>query len=294
MTTSPPIRRALLAQGRAPRAFTLIEMLLAAAGAALILGVLVNVYGQAVHLRNNSAAHTRSSRLEARAIRLLREDLRNAWLSGGKLAATLDVGDTTRQSRFPGDLRFDTTTGRIDEDTFSPELQEVEYYIADDPDSPDQKSGVLKRTVTRTLLATVPAPEGEETLLAGVEAMEVGFFDGNEWQPTWDVSSSGTNGAGASSASASTATTSSTAPAAPLAIRVRLTLTPNARPGMARRMIEVIAPWPTQVNAPPANITPPATPPGTNPPSTPSPSTGTGTGSGAGTGSGTGTGGAAK
>ena len=154
--------------------------------------MLVNVYGRAVHLRNTSAEHTRASRVEARAISVIRNDLRNARLSGGKMAVTLDTGDSTAHSQFPGDLRFDTTTGRINEDTFAPELLQVEYYITPDSDSPDQKYGALKRAVNRTLLGTMDQPDAEETILSGVESMDVGFFDGNQWQTTWDTSSSGT------------------------------------------------------------------------------------------------------
>jgi type II secretory pathway component PulJ len=270
------------------KAFTLIEMLLAAAGAAIILAVLVSVYGRAVHLRNTSAEHTRASRVEARAISVIRNDLRNAWLSGGKMAVTLDTGDSSSHSQFPGDLRFNTTTGRINEDTFAPELQQVEYYIGQDPDSPDQKSGALKRAVNRTLLGTLDQPDAEETILSGVESMDVGFFDGSQWQTTWDTSSSGTGSS--SSSSSSTSSTTSSGPAIPLAIRVRLALAPDARPGTTRRIIEVLVPWTTQANPAPPNL--PANTDADDGSS--SPSSGKSTGAGTGTGAGASTGGGAK
>jgi hypothetical protein len=184
--------------------------------------------------------------------------LRNARLSGGKMAVTLDTGDSATHSQFPGDLRLNTTTGRINEDKFGPELQQVEYYITADSDAPDQKYGVLKRSINRTLLGTLDEPDGEETILSGVESMEVGFFDGSQWQETWDTSSSGT-----SSASSSTSSTSSTEPAVPHAIRVRLVLAPDARPGTTRRMIEVLVPWTTQPNIAPPDL-PPTTATGTD------------------------------
>jgi type II secretory pathway component PulJ len=252
--------------------FTLIELLLAAAAAALILGVLVHVYSDAIRLRRAAGEHTRAARLEARAINFIRSDLRNARLSGGKMAVTLDTGDTATHSQFPGGLRFNTTTGRINEDEFGPELQQVEYYISADAESGEQKYGVLKRAINRTLLGTLTDPEGEETMLKGVESMEVGFFDGSQWQDSWDTSSSTTSSASSSSS------TSTSGPATPLAIRVRLMLAPDARPGSNRRMIEVLVPWTMQANAAPPNL--PA----------PDPADGSGTG----TGTGSGTGGAAK
>lgn len=233
---------------RSQRGFTLIEMLLAAAAAAVILAVMVNVYGRTVKLRNTSNEHTRASRLEARAIGVLRDDLRNARLSGGKMATKLDTGDTSAHTQFPGGLRFTTTSGRVNEDKFGPELQQVEYYIEADGESTDQKYGSLMRAVNRTLLGTLDQPDGVETVLTGVEAMEVGFYDGSQWQETWDTSNSGTSTTSTATAAASTG------PAIPLAIRVRLTLAAEAHPGSARRMIEVLVPWTTQANPAPANL----------------------------------------
>lgn len=214
--------------------FTLIEMLMAAAAGALILAVLVNVYGRAIKLRNTSAEHTRESRLEARAVTVLRNDLRNARLSGGVMAATLEsgAGSAGTSSRFPGNLRLDTTTGTINEDNFAPELQEVEYYIGEDPSSTDGKSGALKRTINRNILATSPEIDREETILTGVEAMEVSFFDGTNWQEGWQVDPDNLT--------------------LPTAIRVRLTLATDAHPGSSRKTIEVLVPWTMQIAIPAA------------------------------------------
>ena len=220
--------------------FTLIELLMAAAAGALILAVLVNVYARTIKIRNQATEHLRESRLEARAISIIRNDLVNARLSGGVMAATLESGQQNTNSKFPGDLILDTTTGTINEDTFSPELQEIEYYIGDDPSSPGSSSGALKRAISRNILAITPQVDKEETLLTGITAMEVAFFDGSNWQDTWDTTD------------ASTSTDPTATVGVPTAIRLRFTLSPEAHPAMNRKTIEVIVRWTTQPNSAPA------------------------------------------
>ena len=228
---------------RSRAGFTLIEMLMAAAAGALILAVLVNVYGRAIKVRNASTEHLRESRLEARAYRVIRNDLLGARLSGGVMAATLQSGQQNANSKFPGDLVFDTTSGVIDEDNLAPELQEIEYYIGDDPSSPGGKAGALKRAISRNILAITPQVDKEETLLTGVTAMEVAFFDGTNWQDDWQTTSSD----GSNSISI------------PTAIRLRFTLSPESHPATTRKTIEVLVPWTTKVAIPPAPTTTPAT-----------------------------------
>jgi type II secretion system protein J len=202
------------------RAFTLIEMVLALAGCAVILAAIYGIFSRAVHLRDEAMARTRDVRVRAHAASVLRNDLRNARISGGTLAATLEGSQKAQSGSFPGYLKFITTTTPDDLDLPSNDLQQVEYYLTADPAATDQKSGLLVRAVDRNLLAAVRETPAEEPLLSGVEAMEVSFYDGESWKESWTYSDEDKT--------------------VPEAVRVRLRMSPGSPP------LEVLVPWTTQ------------------------------------------------
>ena len=206
-------------------AFTLIEMLMALAACAIILAAIYGVFSRAVHLRDNATHRTREVRVRAHAASILRNDLRNALISGGTLAATLQGSQEAHGAGFPGYLKFTTTTAKDADDELGGDVQEIEYYIARDPDATDQKAGVLVRTINRDLLATTKQTPSEERVLAGVEAMEVSFYSGSAWKTSWEVT-----------------TDSKTLPEA-----VRVSIQPVAnQDGIKPAAIEVLVPWTTQ------------------------------------------------
>lgn len=206
-------------------AFTLIEMLMALAACAIILAAIYGVFSRAVHLRDNATHRTREVRVRAHAASIIRNDLRNALVSGGTLAATLEGSQDGHGAGFPGYLKFTATTAKDADDELGGDVQEIEYYIARDPDAEDQKAGVLVRTINRDLLATTKQTPPEERVLAGVEAMEVSFYSGSAWKTSWEVT-----------------TDSKTLPEA-----VRVSIQPVAdADGIKPAPIEVLVPWMTQ------------------------------------------------
>ena len=221
------------------RGFTLIEILMAMAACGVILAAIYGVFSKAIHLRDRATERVRTVRLQARALTVLRNDLRNGLVSGGKLAATLQGSRTAQNSSFPGYLRFTTTTGadteiatlttntaRITTGSFANELQEVSYYIVTDPAAEMVgKAGQLVRTVERNLLATLPETPPEEPLLSGVSAMEVEFYDGQSWKDSWEVTTEDQT--------------------LPQAVRVRLLLA-SEEGEIAPAPLEVFVPWTTQ------------------------------------------------
>ncbi len=224
------------------RAFTLIELVLAMAACAVLLAAIYGNFSQAVHLRDDTMARTREARVRARAANVLRNDLRNALVSGGTLAAALEGSAQSPGGAFPGYLKFTTTTRPDTADVPNPDVQQVEYYIVTDKSVTDQKAGMLVRAHTRALLATVAEVATEEPLLAGVESMEVAFYDGTEWQDSWQLSSSAATG------TATTASTTGTAAATttlPQAVRVRIQPARKAAGDIPPPPIEVLVPWTT-------------------------------------------------
>ena len=205
--------------------FTLIEMILALAACAILLAAVYGVFSRAVHLRDNAMHRTRDVRVRARAMAMLRDDLRNALVSGGTLAATLEGSTKSHGGGFPGYLKFTATTAKDVDDQLGGDVQQIEYYIARDTEAADQKAGVLVRTINRDILNTTQQALPEERVLAGVESMDVSFYSGTEWKTSWEVTSD-----------------SKTLPEA-----VRVSIQPIANEGARKPApIEVLVPWTTQ------------------------------------------------
>ncbi len=201
-------------------AFTLIEMVMALAGCAVILTAIYSIFSRAVHLRDDAMARTREVRVRAHAASVVRNDLRNARISGGTMAAVLEGSATSPGGGFPGYLKFITTTTPDDRTAPSNDLQQVEYYVTTDPAATERKAGMLVRAADRDLLATIRETPTAEPLLRGVESMEVSFFDGESWAESWTYSDDNKT--------------------VPEAVRVRLKMGPASPP------IEVLVPWATQ------------------------------------------------
>ena len=209
---------------RAP-AFTLIELLMALAISATLLAAIYGVFSRAIHLRDNATHRTRDVRVRAHAAGIIRNDLRNALVSGGTLAATLEGSAKSHGGGFPGYLKFTATTAKDVDEELGGDVQEIEYYIARDTEAADQKAGVLVRTINRDILNPTPQTRPEERVLAGVESMDISFYSGTEWKTSWEVT-----------------TDSKTLPEA-----VRVILQPIADAGGHRPApIEVLVPWTTQ------------------------------------------------
>jgi len=214
------------------RAFTLIELVLAMAACAVLLTAIYGLFSKAVHMRDDATARTREARVRARAANVIRNDLRNAIISGGTLAATLEGSQQSPGGSFPGFLKFTTTTTPDVNDVPDADVQEVQYYIVADTAAAGQNAGVLVRATNRNLLATATETPVEETLLAGVESMEVSFFDGTSWQETWQVTTEDK--------------------ALPEAVRVRILPARASGSEHASAAIEVLVPWTTQPAVEPA------------------------------------------
>ncbi len=218
---------------RDARGFTLLEILMAISASAMILSAIYGVFSRAIRLRDDATARSREARLSARAETVIRNDLRNALVSGGSMAKILEGAPEGAQSSYPGYLKFTTTTANGSGEEIVPDVQQVEYFIVADTAATDTKSGRLVRAIDRNLLAAVREKPPEEPLLIGVEAMEVSFYDGQSWQTTWELAEGDT-----------------TLPEA-----VRVTIRRAAANGtraaanatrVAQRPIEILVPWTTQ------------------------------------------------
>ena len=254
-------------------AFTLIEILLASVAAAMILVVINGLFVRAIHLRDSATARVRETRLRARAERALRDDLQSSLVSGGILASTLEGGTNSAGGPsgaiFPGYLKLTTTNAQSASGTVGSEVQQVEYFIEKDPQGGAAgEGGVLVRAVTRDLLATTPTASKQEIILTGVQSMQVQFYDGANWQDTWEFNSDSATATAATASGTSTGATLTTGNTTlPEAIRVDVRQAASKIGAVVAPPVEVLVPWSTQpfIGATPVPATP-TEPPGGDPP----------------------------
>ena len=248
---APVYRRTPQRFARTTSAFTLIELLAASAASAMVLIAIFGIFHRAIKTRNGATERAHESAMRTRAANLIRNDLRNAYISGTNavLASVVEGGLSGQKSHFPGYLRFTTTTGKDTPDEMYGDVQQVEYYISDEAkvDTVDgnqhasHDSGTLTRTITRDLLSTVTEPTREDEILKRVETLEVEFYDGQNWQESWQLS-------GSSGTSSTNSLTSSSASSGevPQAIRVRIQQAPASENAPMPLPLEIMVPWTTE------------------------------------------------
>ena len=268
--------------------------------AALILLAIYGIFQHALRLRDSGDRRIHAARLRARAETVIRTDLQNALVSGGILAATFsgnssgtDTSNLTSAGAgsFPGYFKFTTTTGRDSSTDLYGDVQQVEYYIVPDPAAPAQPgsaaSGILVRAVTRDLLdaenATGSTQAGyarQEQILRGVQSFQVSFYDGANWQTSWQFTGLSTTASGAtptptptpSTGTASTSTLNGET-GLPDAVRIDIQQAPASPRDSPPPPLEVLVPWTTQpfAAATPATSTGTAASPTPTPTATPTP-----------------------
>jgi prepilin-type N-terminal cleavage/methylation domain-containing protein len=233
--------------------FTLIEILLASAAAALILAAIYGVFQHATQLRDSAMRRIHDMRLRSRAATVIRNDLRNAYVSGGLFASIVQgdaAGTDGQNSAFPGYLKLTTTTAKDTPDDLYGDVQQVEYYVVRDTGTAAGGGGDLVRAVTRDLLgmeeSDQPAAE-EQQILTGVQSLQVSFYDGANWQSSWEFNTADNGTTGSTSATSSTNSGSGSNPETlPAAIRVDVQQIPPTAGASPPPPIEVMVPWKTQ------------------------------------------------
>src|SRR5436190_12972647 len=160
------------------QAFTLLELLIATAAGAVVLAALFGIFSKAIHLRDDATARTHEARVRAHAANVIRNDLRNALVTGKattgkKLAYELKGSRESQEGGFPGYLKFTTTSALSAPEEIRGDVQQVEYYIITDAASNERTAGLLVRAVDQNLLAPTREKAPAEPLLPGIESMEV-------------------------------------------------------------------------------------------------------------------------
>jgi type II secretion system protein J len=180
MTLAKPRRCRLTAGG-----FTLLELLIASAMFAVIVGALYSAFYGALRLREKAYETLEKGLPKRYAVSLIQRDLAYIAAPVGLLAGPM-IGEKTEE----GDLRLDlleihTASGMVHDDEPWGDIQRIKYSVEEDP-LDDNQGKHLVRAVTRNLLPSIEEEPEEERLLRHVQSLEFSYYDGEEWQDSWD------------------------------------------------------------------------------------------------------------
>lgn len=175
---------------RQPRAFTLLEMLIAIAIFAIVITAMSSVFYSALRLRNNATADLEAKLPVEQAVNVIRRDLAGLLPPGGILSSQLQTSATSGMNGQSG-TAFYTSTGIIDSNTYWGDAQCVSYQLMTPVNAGPRPVGKdLVRVVSRNLLSTVQDQPSQQWLLSGVQNITFSYFDGSNWQDAWDSTTS--------------------------------------------------------------------------------------------------------
>jgi prepilin-type N-terminal cleavage/methylation domain-containing protein len=215
MSTRRTILAPRPAAARRAAAFTLLEMLVALAMAAIIAGSLYSALRIGFRARASAEASVEPIRTAEMATSVLRADFECAVRATGTLAGPFVGTDTTGDGGLPADaVSFYTLGNPADADFLASlaanqnnragaggvrgamsgttssavpaEARKVEIGLVSYPGPDGAAEQCLVRRVTTNLLAQVAVEPDEEVLCRGVRAVNFRYFDGTTWQDSWD------------------------------------------------------------------------------------------------------------
>lgn len=177
---------------RAPHrpGFTLIELVISLAMVAVIAAILATSLEQAYKATRSAEAVVKPSDSAAIAIEMATVDLQDAIQPNVTLAAAVPLAgnfegtqSTDARGHEADDIFFFSTADSPEHVDADGEIKQVEITVEQNTSTGEF---VLIRRVLRNLLAEVqPAPD-EEILCRNVDSFTVQYFDGSNWDPTWD------------------------------------------------------------------------------------------------------------
>jgi hypothetical protein len=170
----------------------LIELLLAITIMTIVLAAVQGMFFTALRLRNTAVASLEATLPVEQALAVIQRDLSNIVCSTNTNAVFLAPFQTTNPTNnLPNQIGpdFYTSGGELDGITPWGNVEKIDYLLAA-PTNGSRGLGMdLIRAVTRNLLPiSQPAqPDEQHTLLSGVQTLTFLYYDGTQWDPTWDT-----------------------------------------------------------------------------------------------------------
>lgn len=166
------------------RAFTLLEMLVAMAMIAVLAGSLYATLHVAFRARRTALKAVEPVRKAELAMQLLRADIQSAVVPRGVLAGSFFGEDGTDGiGRECDSLLLYCTTPRARQAEGTGDVRMIELVC--EPEEDGTGMVLLRRTTVNLLAPTINEP-AEEVLCRGVHAFGLRYFDGVDWQDSWD------------------------------------------------------------------------------------------------------------
>jgi prepilin-type N-terminal cleavage/methylation domain-containing protein len=197
MTLRPPITAA--PTNRPRRAFTLLELMLAIMLVVVIAAILSTTLSAAFKARELGEQAVESTRTGELVMESLRADLQCALppsISGGRFAGPFE-GLSQPIDPNMDDLVFSgTAPSPYHPEGSNGEIKQFELTAYQPAGSNDHV--LVRRTFNNLLSPTAPSPGtpanisvapgdyDEEILCRNVSVLNLQYFDGTQWQPTWD------------------------------------------------------------------------------------------------------------
>jgi type II secretion system protein J len=185
-------------------AFTLLEVLLALAIAAIVLAALNTVFFSAMRMRATTTAMVQTVLPSDRAVSVMKADLAGivpVGVMAGPMGSDIaGVGMTQ-----PAALEIYTSTGVLSADAPWGPIQKIDYSLQDPTNRMTSNGRDLVRGVTRNLLAVTPPAPDQQVLIGDVQSLKFSYYDGTNWNESWSAVLSNT----------------------PVAIRVSIDFTPS-------------------------------------------------------------------
>jgi type II secretion system protein J len=167
--------------------FTLIELVVALAIVAIIAASLADSLWIAYHATQRTEAAITPSRQASIMMDFISSDLQNALQTGTTATTLIGNFEGTQAQDDRGheadDVIFFSTAESPQHVDANGEIKQIELTVEHIAGTNDY---ALVRRVTRNLLAEVqPAPD-EEIICRGVSSFTLQYFDGSNWDTTWD------------------------------------------------------------------------------------------------------------
>ncbi len=204
-----------------------MELLLAIAVMAIVLVAINGVFFSALRLRNSVSNGLDESVPLEHAIAVMRRDLQNTTPPGGILQGGLQSGVVNGTVSQNSGITIYTTTGVLSESAPWGDVQKVSYQLQEPTGGARGAGKDLIRSVTRNLLPITTEEDDDQWLAGNIEQLQFDYFDGSNWNDTWDSSTGNTN--------------------LPVAVRVRIQVAQTSRAQtLSPQPIELIVPMVTQ------------------------------------------------
>jgi len=169
---------------RQSRGFTLLEMIVATGMTAVLAGSFYATLHTAFKARRSVTTALEPVRKVELAMELLREDLQSAMVPRGLLAGPLLGEDGVDDSgRADDSLSVHCAVGGAGRSGWPGDIRMVELCC-------ETLEGANQKCLVRYLTVNLLAPQAEdpayEIICRGIHSFDVRYFDGVDWQQSWD------------------------------------------------------------------------------------------------------------